>query len=423
MHRQSSMSLVKTSLLNGVAVAVRISSALVLNKMLAVYVGPAGYAIIGQFQNVVSIIVNLAGGLVATGVTKTTAQHFDDEARQHAVWQTAIRFSLIASLLAGLGLLLMGGMLSEWLLHRADMSGVFIWLALALPAMAANNLLLAIVNGKKEVVTYVMANIIGSLVSMLVIGLLAFYFGLYGALVAFTINPAIVLVSTAALVARRAWFKSRFLWGNMDSIAARELSGFALMALTSAMVVPITYMLIRDYLATQLGLAAAGYWQASWKISEIYLMLVTTTLSVYYLPRLAEIRLATELKAEIFKVYSYVMPVVIIAATLVFTIRDFVINSLFTSDFLPMRELFPWQLAGDVVKIASWVCGFVITGRGLVKYYLLSEIYSHAFLLVFTWVLVSYFGLQGVAMAYLVTCCSHLVLMAALVRREMHRMQ
>ncbi len=154
------MSLVKTSLLNGIAVVVKVASALVLNKILAVYVGPAGYAIIGQFQNAVSIVVSLAGGLVSTGVTKATAEHYDNEARQHAVWQTAIRFSLIASLLAGGIVLALGDWLAMWLLLSKEMSSVFTWLALALPAMAANNLLLAIVNGKKEVGIYVIANII-----------------------------------------------------------------------------------------------------------------------------------------------------------------------------------------------------------------------------------------------------------------------
>ena len=47
------MTLVKTSLLNSIAVAVRVASAMVLNKILSVYVGPMGYAIIGQFQNAV----------------------------------------------------------------------------------------------------------------------------------------------------------------------------------------------------------------------------------------------------------------------------------------------------------------------------------------------------------------------------------
>lgn len=412
------MSLVKTSLLNGIAVVVKVASALVLNKVLAVYVGPAGYAIIGQFQNAVSIVVSLAGGLVSTGVTKATAEHYDNEARQHAVWQTAIRFSLIASLLAGGIVLALGDLLAMWLLHSKEMSGVFTWLALALPAMAANNLLLAIVNGKKEVGIYVIANIIGSLLSLLVIGLLAHYFGLYGALVAFTLNPAIVLLATTLMVARRDWFKAQFLWGEMNRPALRELSGFGLMGLTSALTVPISYMLIRDFLAADLGLEAAGYWQASWKISEIYLMLVTTTLSVYYLPRLAEIRTASELKLEIVKVYRVVLPVVIVGATIIYLVRDFIINMLFTAEFMPMRELFAWQMLGDVIKIGSWVLAYIMLGRAMVKVFVISEIVFSVLFVLLSWIFVGQFGLKGVPMAYALNYSLYWVVMAYFVCYE-----
>lgn len=417
------MTLIKTSLLNGIAVAVKVGSALLLNKLLAVYVGPAGYAVIGQFQNAVSIVVNLAGGVVATGVTKATAQHFDDAAKQHAVWQTAIRFSLWASLIAAVSLLFISASLAQWLLHRADMSGVFVWLALALPAMAANNLLLAIVNGKKEVGIYVLANIIASLISVLVTGLLAISFGLYGTLVAFTINPAIMLLSTAAIVARRDWFKARFLWGQINRSALRELSGFGLMGLTAALTMPITFMMIRDHLATSLGLTAAGYWQASWKISEIYLMLVTTTLSVYYLPRLAEIRTANELKIEIVKVYRFVMPVVAVGALMIYLLRDFIIHTLFTPDFMPMRALFPWQLAGDVIKIGSWILSYIMLGRAMVKIYVMTEIMFSVLFVFSSWLLVDGFGLIGVSMAYVVSYLLYWVGMAYLIRREMWKMQ
>jgi PST family polysaccharide transporter len=417
------MTLIRTSLLNGIAVAVRVASALVLNKILAVYVGPAGYAVIGQFQNAVSIIVSLAGGLLTTGVTKATAQHYDDDARQHAIWQTAIRFSMAASLLAGLVLLLMGSWLSEWLLHRADTSGVFVWLACSLPAMAANNLLLAIVNGKKEVGIYVLANIIGSFVSLLVIGLAAYNFGLYGTLVAFTINPAIVLLSTTALVARKSWFRMYFLWGKMDRSSVSELSGFALMGITSAIAGPITYMLIRDHLTTQLGLPAAGYWQASWKISEIYLMLVTATLSVYYLPRLAEIRTAHGLKEEIVKVYRFVMPIVVLGALTIYMLRDFIIHFLFTPDFMPMRELFSWQLTGDVIKLGSWVLGYVMLGRAMVKLFIVTEIIFSISFVLLCWVLIDKFGLIGVPVGYAINYCLYWICMTCLVVKEVRRME
>lgn len=416
------MSLVKTSLLNAIAVAIKVASALVLNKILAVYVGPTGYAIIGQFQNVVSILVSLAGGLVATGVTKSTAEHFDDETKQHKVWQTAIRFSLAASVLTGFVLLIVGGRLSEWLLHRADMSSIFVWLALALPAMAANNLLLAIVNGKKEVGIYITANITGSFVSMLVIGLLAYNFGLFGALLAFTVSPAIVLLSTAALVARRIWFKSRFLWGKIDESSARELSGFAIMGFTSALVVPTSYMLIRDHIATRLGLPAAGYWQASWKISEIYLMLVTSTLAVYYLPRLAEVRTSSELKAEVIKVYRFVMPIVIISALSIYLLRDFIIRILFTEDFYPMRELFSWQIAGDVIKIGSWIPAYIMIGRAMVKTFVVTEVVFSLSFFFLSWLLVDLYGLIGVPIAYAINYIFYWAVMGYLMMNEIKGM-
>lgn len=417
------MSLVKTSLLNSIAVAVKVASALVLNKIIAVYVGPAGYAVIGQFQNAISIIANLAGGVVATGVTKVTAEHFDDEAKQHAVWQTAIRFSLVASAVAAFPLLLMGDSLAQWLLHRADMSSLFVWLALTLPAMAANNLLLAIVNGKKEVSIYITANIIGSLISILIIGLLAYIFGLYGTLVAFVISPAIVLLATAAIVARREWFKAKFLWGRMNRPALHELSGFALMGLTSALTVPISHMLIREHLGTNLGLAAAGYWQASWKISEIYLMLVTTTLSVYYLPRLAEIRTANELKTEIIKVYVFVMPVVLAVAIIIYLLRDYIIGILFTNDFLPMRELFPWQLTGDVIKIGSWILGYILLGKAMIKFFVITEITFASLFVFLSWFLMGIFDLVGVAIAYTINYCLHWICMVLVIAHEFKKMK
>lgn len=417
------MNLFKTSLLNGIAVIVKVASSLILNKILAIYVGPAGYAIIGQFQNAVGIVTSLAGGVVANGVTKATAQHFDDHEKQHAVWQTAIRFSIVSSLIAGGSLLFVGDFLSEWLLHRVDMSNVFVLLALTLPAMAVNNILLATINGKKEVLVLVAANIAGSLINILVTGLLAIKFGLYGALIAYTINPAVALLATAFLISRCHWFKASHFWGKLNQPAFRELSGFGLMGLTSALTVPVSYMLIRDSLASNLGLAAAGYWQASWGISGIYLMLVTSTLSVYYLPRLAELRTAAELKVEIIKIYRFTMPIVTLGAVIIFVLRDFIIHILFTPDFLPMRELFPWQLAGDIIKIGSWILGYILLGRAMIKAFIITELaFSISFVLI-SWLLVREYGLIGVSMAYAVNYSLHWCGMGYLVKRELKRME
>ena len=416
------MNLFRTSLLNAVAVAVRVASALVLNKILAIYVGPSGYAIVGQLQNAISVVVSLASAGVATGVTKGTAQHFNDVSRQKAIWRTAVRLSLITSTFVGLALFVAKDLLADVLLHGVGYSNIFVWLALSLPAIAINNVLIAVANGKKNLRVYLTANIVGSLLILLTAGLLTLLFGLYGALVSFVISPAVTIFATALIIRRTAWFSFHALWGSLDRQALRELSGFALMGLTSAIAVPTVLILIRETLSSSLGLSQAGYWQASWRLSDVYLMLITSTLAVYYLPRIAEIRKASELRVEIFKVYRFVIPVVLVSSVCIFLLRDFIIGVLFTADFAPMRDLFAWQLTGDLVKVSAWVLSYVMLGRAMVRSYVVTEVVFSGLFLILTKFFVPWFGLQGVAIAYTVNYFLYWVVLLLLVRAEIRRM-
>lgn len=410
------MSLVKTSILNAVAVAIKLGCSLILNKFLAVYVGPAGYAVIGNFQNVFSILVSFSGGVLSAGVTKYTAQFFDDPRQQYRVWSTALRLSLAASLTIGVIVIISGQYISDWILGYQDTSSVFYWLALALPSIAVNSLLLSIVNGKKDVSVYIFSNIFGSILGLLLIVVFSRYFELYGALVAFSLSPAIAVLPTLYLIRQKPWFDVRLFLGKFDKKSAIDLSGFAVMGITSTLVLPITFILIRDLITTRFGLDGAGYWQASWKISEIYLMLISTTLSVYYLPRISEIRIAQELKEEIIKVYAFALPIVAIIALFIYLFRDFIIKTLFTADFYPMRDLFAWQLTGDLLKIASWVLAYILIARAKVRYFVITEIVFSVVFFVLSWVFVGYFGLTGVPMAYAANYFIYLITMFYLFR-------
>lgn len=394
------MSLVKTSLLNAVAVAVKVASALVLNKLLAVMLGPAGYTLIGQFQNAVGLVSSLVGGTVTTGVTKYTAEYYDDEPRQHTIWQTACRLMLYMTLGVSIGIILFREPLSVLLFKRPDYSDVFVWFAIALPGLALNSLLLAIINGKKEFRTFVFANISGNLVSFCVIAILAWKVGLRGALIAFGVSQSVAVIATLGLILKAKWFGLSILWGKIDQKALHNLLKFVVMALTSAVCAPLSQILVRNHLSAKFGLAAAGYWQAVTKISDIYLMMVTLTLSAYFLPRISEIREPKELKTEILKTYRFVLPLATFGALSIYLLRDVIISVLFTPDFRPMIVLFAWQLFGDVIKIGSWILAYVLIGRASTKAFVASEICFSVLLVIFTIALTSLYGLIGSVMAF-----------------------
>lgn len=417
------MKLLKTTLLNGMSVSIRLASSLILNKIMAVYVGPSGYAVIGQLQNFIVLIANLSGGLLISGITKMTAQHFDQIEKQKMVWKTAVRYSSYAALTLSFLILFFGPRLSDWLFRGLELGNIYIWLVLALPAIALNNLLLAVINGKKEIGIYVTSNIFGSMLGLVVAAVLVTYFGLYGALVACVINPAIVLGATVWLVRGCDWFNFSSFIGSVDGVAFKELAGFGFMGLVSALTGPTASILVRNHLIDSFGIVNAGYWQAATKISDNYLLLIVSTLSVYYLPRISEIRKANELRLEIIKVYGLVMPIAILGALTIYLLRDFIIHILFSSDFMAMEKLMPWQLIGDVIKIGAWVLSFALAGRAMIRPFVITEAFFSTTYVLLTLLLTKFFGLTGVVMAYAFNYLAYWVCMGYLMHNELSRMK
>lgn len=397
------MTLLKTSTLNAIAVVVKLFVGLFLNKIIAVYVGPAGYAAIGQFQNAVTMITGFASGAINNGVVKYTAEYSYDEGKQIHVWQTATRIAISCSLLFSVIIAIFNKKLAILFLKNSEYGGIFLFFAVFLLFCVFNALLLAILNGKKDVTRYVLSNISGSLIMAGVTAVLIKGSGLYGALLALSINQSVTFIATLLLCRRATWFRLHNFWGGYDPAIAVKLGKFAFMALTSASVVPLSQILIRNHLGQTIGWNAAGYWQGIWKISEMYLMVITTTLSVYYLPRISETTNAAELRQELLKGYKILLPITALVSIAIYFFRVWIIQLLFTKDFAPMSYFFGMQLVGDFVKIAAWLLGYVLWGKALARIFVVTEVIFSVLFVVLTFITTEKFGLYGVTGSYLVT--------------------
>lgn len=416
------MTLIKTSLLNGIAVIIKMLTLLGLNKILAIYVGPAGYAALGQFQNAVQMITTFASGALNTGVTKYTAEYYEDEARQHSVWRTAGTIALIGSLTTAVLVIIFNQHLAGWFLKDESMGSVFTWFAATLAFFVFNTLLLAILNGKKEIQRYVVANIAGSLFSLIVTSVMAIQLGLYGALVALAIYQSLTFFVTLLLTYKAPWFKFRYLLGRVDKQAAKNLAKYTAMALTSAACVPVSHILIRNHLGETLGWDAAGYWEAMWRVSAAYLLLVTTTLSVYYLPKLSELHELSDIKREIMQGYKIILPAAVVCGLAIYLLRDFIIRVLFTADFAPMESLFAWQMVGDTLKIGSWILAYLMLGKAMMKLFIASEVIFAVMFYGLTLIFTKTMGLEGVALAHSVNYMFYWVSMVLLIKHNLNNM-
>lgn len=396
------MNLLKTSVLNGVAVLIKTATMFLLNKILAVYVGPAGYAAIGQFQNFIQMITTFAGSAVNNAVVKYTAEYHEDELKQRAVWKTAGSIVLFFSLIFTFAILIFQKQLSLYIFHTDAYQAVFVWFAVFLTFFTFNALFLAILNGKKEILKLVIANIVGSLFSLVFTSFLAIKYSLYGALVAISIYQSLAFFVTLFLCYKSDWFQFNYLFGKIDQDIAKKFVAFALMALVSAICVPLSQMLIRGYLSHEYGTTYAGYWEAMIRLSAAYLMLVTTTLGVYYLPRLSELKNFEDIKTEVYIGYKYIFPLAAIGGLMVYVLRDWIITLLFTKSFLPMRDLFLWQMIGDSLKIGSWILAYLMLSKAMTKLFITTEIIFALTSVLLTYMCTQLIGFEGVSVAHVI---------------------
>ena len=412
------MTLIKTSVLNAFAVIIKMLTLLGLNKILAIYVGPVGYATLGQFQNAIQMITVLSSGAINNGVVKYTSEHEGDIVKQHAVWRTAGMVVLFCSLLSSAAIILFSKPLAQNLLSDGELASVFIWLGASLVFFVFNSLFLAILNGKREIAKYVICNISGSIFSLIVTSLLAIFYGLYGALVALAIYQSLSFFVSLLVIVNTTWFKISYLFGSIDKTAAKGLFKYTAMAATSAVCSPVAQMLIRDHIGNNLGWDNAGYWEAMWRLSSAYLLLVSSTLGIYYLPKLSALKDRASIRREIVAGYKFILPIAIFSSLLVFSLKDTVIIILFTESFLPMKELFFWQLIGDILKITSLLLGYLLLAKALTKEYIVSEVFFALFFYSLVSYLTNKFGLEGAPIAYCINYFFHFIVMACILRRK-----
>lgn len=410
------MNLLRTSLLSLASTAVKMLASLAIGKTLAVVSGPAGLALVGQFQNFVQIALTAAKGALDTGITKYTAEYGADEARRARLLSTAARLCGSSCAVVALVLQLAAEPLSRYFLHTPDHAYILRMFGLTVFLFVLNSLLLAIVNGLQEVSTFILINIAQSLLTLLLtVGLIA-WLGLDGALIALVTNQSLVLVVLLWMLRGHNAIKVAHFRQPFDRIEAIRLSKYSLMASVSAVVSPLTAILIREHIASTLSTDHAGYWQAMWYVSTVYLTIVTTSLSVYYLPKLAATSDRQVLRSELVNGYKVIMPIVVAAALILYFMKEWVVRNLFSDAFLPMVELFRWMLIGDILKLASWMLAYLMLAKAMTRAFIVTEVVFSASFVVLAMVLVGEYGLVGVTYAYTANYAIYLVAMATLTR-------
>lgn len=412
--------LLKVTSFNSIAILLNVLVGALTSKALAEFVGTKGMASVGNLRDFLKTIYALATFGISAGIIKYTAEHKNDQSELQKVLSTAFCIICAATLLVSTLLFFGAEYWNELIFKGKEFGYIFKTLAFVLPLYTINVLCLGIINGFKKYKKVITLNIIGYLVNLVFTVYLVWKYALDGALLALSIVPSILLVFSLILIYReRILLPTTFNTNAFSKIYAKKYLSYTVMAGVSAFIFPMIYVFVRNHIIETIGEDEAGYWEAMQRISNQYLIFVTSLLTLYVLPKLSENKTIAGFRVVVFDFYKTILPIFTIGLIIIYFLRVWVIEIFYNEDFLPTESLFFWQLLGDFFKVISLVIAYQLFAKKMLGYYLFVEITS----LVLFYSLSIYFtnqvGIEGVVMAHCARSFIALLLLVLIFRKSL----
>ena len=396
--------LFKVATLNSVSILVRLISGFISSKAIAYFIGPSGMALMGNLRNFTSTLENIGILGLQNGIVQNSAKNQESK-EQLNHWVTSLFwFFFILSIALSLLVFLGNGFFGKQIFgSSSNYYFILNFIAFVIPFQVLHLFFVAILNGFSEYkkVTYV--SIFSYVVGLLISLYLMWKYGINGALISISVLSIFQFLFSGYYFGQH--FSLRLILQNrkIDFGTLKNLLPLGLMTLFSAVVGPIIYIFIRNFITREASLAAAGFYEAMQRISGFYMMFITTLITFYFLPELTKAKSLDTERKLILAFYKGIIPIFGVGLVLIYFLRNFVIQVLLTKEFELVSELFVWQLLGDFFRALSLILGIRFYAKKMIKGYFVTEIISFMILFFSSYLLIPKLGSEGAVMAYAIT--------------------
>lgn len=387
-------------------------------KFIATELGAPGVGLLGILTSAMTFgVIFFSLGLNTSGVQATAAAGADEVQYQ----RTRAALLLGSRWLGGAGGLLvalLGLTLGASFLPRPAHPVLMVWLGVALAAMVISGGQLALLNGTGNIRALVKSNAWGSVIGTVVTIVAVYASGQAGLIAALAAAPLATLACSSWFLLRepKVYPRPRFSQWWPELRGMLMLGGVVTLGLLLS---GATQLIVRVWLQQSQGLSSAGYFQAAWTITSMYLGFVLMGLAVEYYPRIST--QSAEPRRLNVSVDSQIRLALLLGAPVLLwmmVLSPFVLHVLYASDFQSATEILRWQLFGDILKIVGWAVGFMLLARRARVAFFLAELSWNICYLLLALPLLSQTGLSGLGMAYMVSYALYVLVTLWLAHRE-----
>lgn len=325
-------------------------------KIIAVLLGTAGVGVTSFINNIITTIIPISSLGMNQGIIKEISNNIDNKRKIKSIIVTAYLTTIILSICITIFLIIFDKSISILNIDSFDKKYTYIAM-ISIPFLTFNQVNIALINGFKKIKILGLANIISSIITLVISVGLTYWYGLDGAVIA--------IFATAIISSFTYWYlgrsrEYRIIKGvtefyNMALL--KILIKYGIVALYTMFLSNMYVLVVRKIIISRIGIDSAGVFQADWALINQYLGLVLSSLGVYLIPTLCSLKDKKEINNEL---NSTLKIIVLIAMPIMLCIIIFgkiVIIFFYSTKFLEAAEILPLFVLGDILKCVAWVIG------------------------------------------------------------------
>lgn len=394
-------SIIKGSALFGGTQVITILVNLIRGKIVALLLGPQGVGIMALLNNTSAMLQQFSSFGTQLSAVREISEYKESEKLEDIVFYLRILLLLLGFLGASV-CFLFADLLSNYTFGNDQYISFFRILSVFIFFTTLSNGELSVLQGKRELKKVATSTILGSFTG-LILGVPLYYFmGING------IVPAMIVLALSGFITNFYLNKSHSLKHNFQrtefsDFAKRTISlGFVLMI--SSVIGTVTNYILIAYMNKSAGLETVGFFQSANSITNQYVGLVFTAMSLDYFPKLTA---NASSKIKVRKLVNEQVELVLLLITpllsLMIIFSDVIVRVLLTEKFFTIVPLLNVMALGIYFKASSFPLGYISFAKGDRKvFFWLEGILGNVMLISLNLLGFYYGGIFGLGISFLV---------------------
>ena len=375
---------------------------MVRTKMVAVLLGPSGMGLVSLYVSATGLVETVTRlGIDSSGVREVAEAHGSgDEEKIARSVKTLRRICWLTGIFGWLLTAALSYPLSVWTFGSGERAWALAILGVTILIGSVSGGQSSIIQGTRRIGDLARMNVLGAVAGTLIA------IGLYAWLGQRGIVP--VIIATAATNLGFSWWFARQIpvadvsltWPETFQNSKRLIHlGVAFMY--GGLLAALVGLGIRALIVRNLGLDAAGIYQAAWGLSGMFAGFILNAMSADFYPRLTVAAHDNEQVNQLVNEQTEVGILLALPGLLgTMAFAPWLMHLFYSAKFVSGAELLPWFVIGVFFQVISFPLGMIQMAKGAYAWMYFGRTEGNAVQIVLMVIFLRYYGLVGTAWAF-----------------------